>query len=66
MSWHTHTAGNKTVIAEDAIAEDVHLTHKYLVWSVFPVGFLFASPTDFDSQKSIIASESNQNACQEK
>jgi len=57
------------VNAEDGIAEDVLLTHKqthYFLWSVFPVGLLFAYRMDFDSQKSIIASESNQNTCEEK
>ena len=57
-----HIAGNKTVNPEDSIAEDVLLSHRqthYFLWCIFPVGLLFAYPMDFDSQKSIITSESN-------
>ena len=64
-----HTAGHKTVNAGDNMAEDVLLTHKqmhYFLWSAFLVGLLFAYRMDFDSQKSIIPSESTQNTCQEK
>jgi hypothetical protein len=61
-----HTTGNKSVNAEDGITEDVLLTHKqthYFLWFLFPVGLLFVYRMVFDSQKSLIASESKQNKC---